>query len=123
MVNLWLLLIVMGFTLASLVSVVNVITYFDDSGRGLHLAISPALFYFPLAILFTVLVFHHIPYFASHLCSVCYLIFIKQFGEGETTGTVNEAALQNQVSAADLRKEELKARGPQAKPNFLVKLP
>ena len=67
LVNLWILFIVLGSTLISFISILNLISYLDGDEQKLNLSISLLLFYLPIAIIFTVTVYHNIPYSSNDL--------------------------------------------------------
>ncbi len=65
LVSLWLFFAVVGFTFVSFAFVINMISYLEGNIRALYQALCLVLFYFPAFVIFTLFVFHKIPYAAQ----------------------------------------------------------
>ena len=122
LVSLWLFFAVIGFTFVSFAFVVNIIAYLEGSLHALYQALCLVLFYLPAFVIFTLFIFHRIPYPIRVLGNrIWYLLFTKPMEPEQ--GPAMQRTSQPAARPPDLkqlRKEQILAKGPQTKPSFIV---
>jgi len=62
-VSIWFVFTVLGFTTVSCIVAVNLIRFLEGDIQSLNIAISSVLLFLPVFVIFTIFVYHKIPYF------------------------------------------------------------